>query len=64
MTVIIPATDHIKFVNDMAEAEGQPEGIEFADIIGNVTLKDFMDGIDDNDDDSNASDDDFIHYEE
>jgi hypothetical protein len=38
----------------MAEAEGQQEGIEFADINGKVTLEDFMDGIDNNDDDSNA----------
>jgi hypothetical protein len=65
VTVITPTADHIKFVNDMAEAENQPEGLEFADINGKVTLEDFMDGIDDDDDDdSNASDDDFVHDKE
>jgi hypothetical protein len=67
VTVIPPTTDHIKFVNDMADAENQPEGIEFADINGKVTLDDFIEGINDGDDDSNASDDDFeddIEYQQ
>jgi hypothetical protein len=68
VTVITPTADHIKFVNDMADGENQPEGLEFAGINGKVTLEDFMDGIDndddDDDDDSNASDDDFVHDEE
>jgi hypothetical protein len=55
VTVITPTADHIKFVNDMAEAENQPEGLEFADINGKVTLEDFMDGI---------NDDDFVHDKE
>jgi hypothetical protein len=63
VTVITPTADHIKFVNDMADGENQPEGLEFADINGKVTLEDFMDGIND-DDDSNASDDDFVHDKE
>jgi hypothetical protein len=63
VTVITPTADHIKFVNDMAEAENQPEGLDFADINGKVTLEGFIDGIVD-DDDSNASDDDFVHGEE
>ena len=63
--VISPTVDHIKFVEDMAEAEGQPEGLEFADINGKITLEDFMEAInDDGDDDSNASDDDFLHDDE
>jgi hypothetical protein len=48
----------------MAEAENQPEGLEFADINGKVTLEDFMDGIGDDDDDSNVSDDDFFFHDE
>jgi hypothetical protein len=48
----------------MAEAENQPEGLEFANINGKVTLEDFMDGIDDDDDDRNVSDDDFVHNEQ
>jgi hypothetical protein len=64
VTVITPTADHIKFVEGMAEAENQPEGLEFADINGKVTLEDFMEGIDDDDNDSNASDDDFVHDEE
>jgi hypothetical protein len=38
VTVITPTDDHIKFVNDMADGENQPEGLEFADINGKVTL--------------------------
>jgi hypothetical protein len=55
-TVITPIADHIKFVNDMAEADNQPEGLEFADINGKVTLEDFMDGI--------GNDDDFVPDEQ
>jgi hypothetical protein len=67
VTAITPTTDHIKLVEDIAEAENQPEGLEFANINGKITLDDFIEGIndnDDNDDDSNASDDDFVHDEE
>jgi hypothetical protein len=63
VTVITPTADHIKFVNGMADGENQPEGLEFADINSKVTLEDFMDGIND-DDDRNASDDDSVHDEE
>jgi hypothetical protein len=56
---IIPTTDAIiKTVNDMAEQEQQPEGIEFSDMNGGITLQDFAEGVGD-DDDSNASDEDF-----
>jgi hypothetical protein len=61
VTAVTPTADHTKFVNDMAESKNQPEGLEFVDTNGKVTLEDFMDGIDDNEDDSNASDDDFVH---
>jgi hypothetical protein len=46
-----------KIVNDIGDEEQQPEGIEFSDINGRVTLQDFADNA--NDEDSNASDDDF-----
>jgi hypothetical protein len=46
-----------KVVNNIGENENQPEGIEFANINGRITLDDFVDNP--NDDDSNASDDDF-----
>jgi hypothetical protein len=32
VTVITPTADHIKFVEDMAETENQPKGLEFTDI--------------------------------
>jgi hypothetical protein len=66
VTAITPTADHIKLVEDIAKAENQPEGLEFANINGKVTLDDFIEGINDgdNDDDSNASDDDFVHDEE
>jgi hypothetical protein len=55
---IIPTNDAmIKAVNDVGEQECQPEGIEFSDINGRITLEDFT--ANDDDDDSNASDDDF-----
>jgi hypothetical protein len=55
---IIPTTDAvIETVNDIGEQEEQPEGIEFSNINGEITLQDFADN--DNDEDSNASDDDF-----
>jgi hypothetical protein len=62
VTAITPTADHIKLVEDIAESENHPEGLEFANINGKVTLDDFIEGI--NDDDSNASDDDFVHDEE
>jgi hypothetical protein len=61
VTAITPTADHIKLVEDIAEAENQPEGLEFANINGKITLDDFIKGINDNDNDSNASDDDFVH---
>jgi hypothetical protein len=68
ITAITPTADHIKLVEDIAEAENQPEGLEFASINGKVTLDDFIEGIidsdDGDDDDSNASDDDFVQDEE
>jgi hypothetical protein len=55
----IPTTEAIiNTVNDIAIQEKQPEGIEFSDINGRITLQDFAEGIGD-DDNSNASDDDF-----
>jgi hypothetical protein len=55
---IIPTNEStIKAVNDIGEQEAQPEGIEFSDINGRVTLQDFA--TEDNDEDSNASDEDF-----
>jgi hypothetical protein len=60
---IIPNTEAtIKMVNDIGEQENQPEGIQFSDMHGRITLQDFA--ANDNDDDSNASDDDFKMDEE
>jgi hypothetical protein len=59
----IPTTDDmINIVNSITEQEAQPEGIEFSDMHGRITLQDFA--ADDNDHDSNASDDDFKLDEE
>jgi hypothetical protein len=59
----IPTTDDmINTVNNIAEQEAQPEGIEFSDMHGKITLQDFADNA--NDDDSNASDEDFKLDEE
>jgi hypothetical protein len=55
----IPTTEVIiNTVNNIGEQEKQPEGIEFCDMHGKITLQDFTEGIG-NDDDSNASDEDF-----
>jgi hypothetical protein len=55
---VIPATEAtIETVNNIGEQEDQPEGIQFSDMHGRITLQDFA--ANDNDDDSNASDDDF-----
>jgi hypothetical protein len=60
---IIPTTEAIiTTVNNIGEEENQPEGIEFSDMHGRITLADFA--ANDNDDDSNASDDDFKMDEE
>jgi hypothetical protein len=60
---IIPTTEAtIKTVNDIGEQEDQPEGIHFSDMHGRITLQDFA--ANDNDDDSNATDDDFKMDEE
>ena len=59
--VTIPTSQsNIQAVNDIGEQERQPEGIEFSDINGRITIHDLAD----NDDDSNASDDDFKIDEE
>jgi hypothetical protein len=64
VTAITPTANHIKLVEDIAKAENQPEGLEFANINGKVTLDDFIEGINDGDDNnSNVSDDDFVHNE-
>ena len=56
---IIPTSDAtIKTINDIGEQENQPEGIEFSDLNGRVTLQDFAEN--DIDEDSNASDEDFV----
>jgi hypothetical protein len=47
----------VQTVNDIGEQEGQPEGIQFSNLNGEITLQDFAEN--DNDEDSNASDDDF-----
>jgi hypothetical protein len=60
---LIPTTKAtIETVNTIGEQEGQPEGIQFSDMNGNITLQDFAEN--DNDEDSNASDDDFKLDEE
>jgi hypothetical protein len=59
----IPTTDNmIDTVNNIAKQESQPEGIEFSDMHGRITLEDFI--ANDNDEDSNASDNDFKLDEE
>jgi hypothetical protein len=58
----IPTTDGmINIVNNIAEQEAQPEGIEFSDMHGRITLRDFAAN---NNDDSNASGNDFKLDEE
>jgi hypothetical protein len=58
VTIIPTSEANMKTVNDIGEQERQPEGIEFLDLNGRITLQDFTNGCGD-DDDSNASDDDF-----
>jgi hypothetical protein len=59
----IPTTEAIiKTVNDIGDGESQPEGVEFSDMHGRITLEDFA--ANDNDDDSNASDADIKMDEE
>jgi hypothetical protein len=59
----IPTTEAtIETVNSIGEQEGQPEGVQFSDMNGNITLQDFAGNY--NDEDSNASDDDFKLDEE
>jgi hypothetical protein len=56
---IIPTNEAtIKTVDDIGEQESQPEGIEFSDMNGRITVHDFAEANAD-DDDSNASDEDF-----
>jgi hypothetical protein len=62
VTVISTSEATIKTVNDIGEQESQPEGIEFSDLNGRITLQYFADN--DNDEDSNALDDDFKINEE
>jgi hypothetical protein len=62
VTIIPTSEATIKTINDIGEQESQPEGIEFSDLNGRITLQDFADN--DNDDDSNASDADFNIEEE
>ncbi|OEU05741.1 hypothetical protein FRACYDRAFT_258465 [Fragilariopsis cylindrus CCMP1102] len=62
--VIIPTSEAtITAVNHIGSEEGQPEGLEFSDMNGKITLDDFA-ANDNNDDDSNASDADFKMDEE
>jgi hypothetical protein len=58
VTVIPTSEAAVKIANDIGEQENQPEGVEFSDMNGRITLQDFADNA--NDDDSNASDDDFV----
>jgi hypothetical protein len=63
LVTIIPTSEAtIITVNNIGEEEKQPEGIEFSDLNGRITLQDFAEN--DNDEDSNASDDDFAIDEE
>jgi hypothetical protein len=62
VTVIPSSEAAIKIVNDIGEQENQPEGIEFSDMNGRITLQDLA--ANEVDDDSNASDDDFEIDEE
>jgi hypothetical protein len=62
VTIIPTSEATIKTVNDIGEHQNQPEGIEFSDLNGRITLQDFADN--DNDEDSNASDGDFTLDEE
>jgi hypothetical protein len=57
VTTIPTSKSNIQTVNDIGEQEGQPEGIQFSNLNGEVTLQDFAEK--DSDEDSNASDDDF-----
>jgi hypothetical protein len=63
VTIIPTSEANMKTVNDIGEQERQPEGIEFLDLNGRITLQDFTGGCGD-DNDSNASDDDFKIDEE
>jgi hypothetical protein len=57
VTIIPTSESNIRTVNDIGEQESQPEGIQFSNLNGEVTLQDFAEN--DNNEDSNASDDDF-----
>jgi hypothetical protein len=63
LTIIPTSEANMKTVNDIGEQESQLEGIEFSDLNGRITPQDFTDGCGD-DNDSNASDDDFKIDEE
>jgi hypothetical protein len=58
VTIISTTEATMKTVNDIAEQENQPEGIEFSDLNGRITLQDFTEACVD-EEDSNASDGDF-----
>jgi hypothetical protein len=62
VTVIPTSNANIDTVNNIGEQDNQPEGIQFSDMHGGITLQDFAEN--DNDEDSNASDDDFKMDEE
>jgi hypothetical protein len=64
VTVIPTSEATIKTVNVIGEQESQPEGIEFSDLNGRITLQYFADNDNDNDEDSNASDEVFKIDEE
>jgi hypothetical protein len=59
VTIIPTSEATINTVNDIGEQENQPEGIEFSDLNGRITLQDFAEECGD-DNDSNASDEDFV----
>jgi hypothetical protein len=44
VTVVPTSEADMKTVNDIGEQDNQPEGIEFSDLIGRITLQDFTDG--------------------
>ena len=64
--VVVPTSEMvINRVNEMRISEKQPEGIQFTDRDGRVSINNFdLDLDDNNDDNSNASDKSFDHNKE
>ena len=64
--VVIPTpATIIDRVNEMATSENQPDGVQFTNQDGKITIKDLdLNMDDDDDDDSNASDESFVNDQE